>query len=155
MHAASFHVSFLSCGAPRWKGPYPRSGGTTLLRVTTLLRATPLLRWNYPFHNVLNPIAAALLSGNAVVIKVSEHAAWSSRFYGKRTDACLACPPPLNLSLSLSLSLVLTLTLSSTLSLTLSLSLTLTLTLTLTPNSDPEPQSNPETQPDPNPNPCL
>ena len=94
MHAASFHVSFLSCGAPRWKGPYPRSGGTTLLRVTTLLRATPLLRWNYPFHNVLNPIAAALLSGNAVVIKVSEHAAWSSRFYGKRTDACLACPPP-------------------------------------------------------------
>ena len=42
-----------------------------------------IVPWNYPFHNVLNPIAAALLSGNAIVIKVSEHAAWSSRFYAR------------------------------------------------------------------------
>ena len=131
MRAASFHVSFLSCGAPRWKGPYPRSGGTTLLRVTTLLRATPLLRWNYPFHNVLNPIAAALLSGNAVVIKVSEHAAWSSRFYGKRTDACLPPPPEPKLKLEPELGP--------------------DPDPQLNPKPNPEPQLNPDPDPDPDP----
>ena len=27
--------------------------------------------WNYPFHNVLNPIAAAILSGNAIVVEAA------------------------------------------------------------------------------------
>lgn len=26
--------------------------------------------WNYPFHNVLNPLTAAVFAGNALVIKV-------------------------------------------------------------------------------------
>ena len=30
-----------------------------------------IVPWNYPFHNVINPIIAALFSGNAIVIKVS------------------------------------------------------------------------------------
>jgi aldehyde dehydrogenase (NAD+) len=36
--------------------------------------------WNYPFHNVFNPVSAALFSGNAIVIKVSEYASWSIRY---------------------------------------------------------------------------
>lgn len=29
-----------------------------------------IVPWNYPFHNVLNPLTAAVFAGNAVVIKV-------------------------------------------------------------------------------------
>lgn len=29
-----------------------------------------IVPWNYPFHNVLNPLTAALFAGNALVIKV-------------------------------------------------------------------------------------
>ena len=119
-----------------------------------------IVPWNYPFHNVLNPIAAALLSGNAIVIKVrachrsgapwamvtgadtlpacnrgsgpnlgsslasyawranpnpdpnqvSEHAAWSSRFYSKLIDACLvAAGAPADLVQLATLTLTLTL----------------------------------------------
>eukprot|EP00177_Eucheuma_denticulatum_P006843 GFKZ01012460.1.p1 GENE.GFKZ01012460.1~~GFKZ01012460.1.p1 ORF type:complete len:682 (-),score=78.71 GFKZ01012460.1:695-2740(-) len=39
--------------------------------------------WNYPIHNFLNPVVAALFSGNAVVVKPSEHALWAS-FYISR-----------------------------------------------------------------------
>lgn len=42
-----------------------------------------IIPWNYSFHNMLGPIISALFSGNAIVIKVSEHACWSSEFYGK------------------------------------------------------------------------
>ena len=33
-----------------------------------------IVPWNYPFHNVLNPLTAAIFAGNSVVIKVG--AAW-------------------------------------------------------------------------------
>ncbi len=46
--------------------------------------------WNWPFHNLLNPLTAALFSGNALVIKVSEHASWSSGYYGRIISAALA-----------------------------------------------------------------
>lgn len=39
--------------------------------------------WNYPIHNFLNPVVAALFAGNAVVVKPSEHALWAS-FYISR-----------------------------------------------------------------------
>lgn len=29
-----------------------------------------IVPWNYPFHNVFNPLVAALYAGNAIVIKV-------------------------------------------------------------------------------------
>jgi acyl-CoA reductase-like NAD-dependent aldehyde dehydrogenase len=41
------------------------------------------------FHNVFNPVSAALFSGNAIVIKVSEFASWSIRYYKAIIDACL------------------------------------------------------------------
>jgi acyl-CoA reductase-like NAD-dependent aldehyde dehydrogenase len=48
-----------------------------------------LIPWNYPFHNVFNPVSAALFSGNAIVIKTSEYASWSIRYYKAIIDACL------------------------------------------------------------------
>lgn len=29
-----------------------------------------IVPWNWPFHNVINPISAAVFAGNAIVIKV-------------------------------------------------------------------------------------
>jgi acyl-CoA reductase-like NAD-dependent aldehyde dehydrogenase len=37
-----------------------------------------IIPWNYPFQNILNPVVAALMSGNAIVVKPSEWVAWSS-----------------------------------------------------------------------------
>lgn len=37
--------------------------------------------WNYPFHNILGPILAALASGNAVIVKPSENVAFSTTYY--------------------------------------------------------------------------
>lgn len=48
-----------------------------------------IVPWNYPFHNVFNPVSAALFSGNAIVIKVSEFASWSIRYYKAVIDECL------------------------------------------------------------------
>lgn len=49
-----------------------------------------IVPWNYPFHNVFNPLVAAVYAGNAIVIKVSEHASWSSQYYGRIIAAALA-----------------------------------------------------------------
>ena len=50
-----------------------------------------IVPWNYPYHNVLNPLSAALFAGNGLVLKVSEHAAWSgANFVKKVVDAALA-----------------------------------------------------------------
>lgn len=54
--------------------------------------------WNYPFHNVFNPLLSSLFAGNALVVKVSEWATWSSGYYGRAIDAALAAagaPPGL------------------------------------------------------------
>lgn len=29
-----------------------------------------IVSWNYPFHNIINPMLAAVFSGNSIVIKV-------------------------------------------------------------------------------------
>lgn len=29
-----------------------------------------IVSWNYPFHNIFNPMLAAVFSGNSIVIKV-------------------------------------------------------------------------------------
>ena len=42
-----------------------------------------------PFHNVFNPVIAALFAGNAIVIKASEYASWSTKYYGAIIHACL------------------------------------------------------------------
>ncbi len=37
-----------------------------------------IVPWNYPFQNLLGPVITGLFTGNAVVVKPSEHVAWSS-----------------------------------------------------------------------------
>jgi acyl-CoA reductase-like NAD-dependent aldehyde dehydrogenase len=48
-----------------------------------------IVPWNYPLHNLMNPISAALFSGNSIVIKVSEYASWSIQYYKRMINACL------------------------------------------------------------------
>lgn len=40
-----------------------------------------IVSWNYPMHNLLGPIIAAVFSGNAIVVKCSEQVVWSSRWF--------------------------------------------------------------------------
>lgn len=49
-----------------------------------------IVPWNWPFHNIINPISAAVMAGNAIVIKVSEHASWCISFYARIMEAALA-----------------------------------------------------------------
>ena len=49
-----------------------------------------IVPWNYPFHNIVNPVSAAVFAGNAIVVKVSEHASWSSKCYERLLKGCLA-----------------------------------------------------------------
>jgi acyl-CoA reductase-like NAD-dependent aldehyde dehydrogenase len=37
-----------------------------------------IVPWNYPFHNVLSAVAAALMAGNGVMVKVSEYASFGA-----------------------------------------------------------------------------
>ena len=48
-----------------------------------------IVPWNYPFHNLLNPILANIFAGNAIVIKASEHAGWSALVFEKMVQAAL------------------------------------------------------------------
>jgi acyl-CoA reductase-like NAD-dependent aldehyde dehydrogenase len=48
-----------------------------------------IVPWNWPFHNLINPVSAATFAGNAIVIKVSEHSAWSARYYGAIVEGAL------------------------------------------------------------------
>lgn len=36
--------------------------------------------WNYPYHNMMNTVGAALFAGNACVMKVSEYSGWCSTY---------------------------------------------------------------------------
>lgn len=46
--------------------------------------------WNYPLHNLANPVIAALFAGNAVVVKPSEHTSWSSLHFARIVRRALA-----------------------------------------------------------------
>lgn len=80
-------INWLLKEGERWLKPEYRSAGTVLLHKSNRVEYHPLgvigaiVPWNYPFHNIFNPMLAAIFSGNAIVIKVSEHATWSGCFY--------------------------------------------------------------------------
>ncbi|KAH3899174.1 probable Putative aldehyde dehydrogenase-like protein YHR039C [Saccharomycodes ludwigii] len=42
-----------------------------------------IVSWNYPFHNLLGPIVAAIFAGNGIVVKCSEQVVWSSVYFIK------------------------------------------------------------------------
>jgi acyl-CoA reductase-like NAD-dependent aldehyde dehydrogenase len=48
-----------------------------------------LVSWNYPFHNAFNPIISALFAGNGIIIKASEHVAWSVPYWESIIHECL------------------------------------------------------------------
>lgn len=48
--------------------------------------------WNYPFHNFISPVISALFAGNSIIVKPSEHTAWSAAFfYNIIREAILSC----------------------------------------------------------------
>eukprot|EP00048_Salpingoeca_helianthica_P022188 m.16885 g.16885 ORF g.16885 m.16885 type:complete len:600 (-) comp6996_c0_seq1:1932-3731(-) len=67
--------------------PEYRSVGLVTMHKSARVEYQPLgvlaaiVSWNYPFHNLYGQIISAIFSGNAIVVKVSEFATWSSRFY--------------------------------------------------------------------------
>ncbi|CCM03749.1 uncharacterized protein FIBRA_05895 [Fibroporia radiculosa] len=48
-----------------------------------------IVSWNYPLHNAWSPILSALFAGNAVVLKCSEHVAWSTDWFVGAIKQCL------------------------------------------------------------------
>ena len=79
----------------RWLRPEKRSSGLMMFYKNARVEYHPvgvmgaIVPWNYPFHNVFNPLLANVFAGNALVVKVSEHASWSSLYYGRAIEACL------------------------------------------------------------------
>ncbi|XP_027933486.1 aldehyde dehydrogenase 22A1-like [Vigna unguiculata] len=76
--------------------PEYRSSGRAMFHKRARVELHPLgvigaiVSWNYPFHNIFNPMLAAVFSGNGIVIKVSEHASWSGCFYFRIIQSALA-----------------------------------------------------------------
>ncbi|CAL9125312.1 unnamed protein product [Musa textilis] len=89
-------ITWLLSEGEKWLKPEYRSSGRSMLHKRAKVEFHPLgvigaiVSWNYPFHNVFNPMLAAVFSGNAAVIKVSEHASWSGCFYFRIIQAALA-----------------------------------------------------------------
>ncbi|XP_010267975.1 PREDICTED: aldehyde dehydrogenase 22A1 [Nelumbo nucifera] len=89
-------ITWLLAEGERWLKPEYRSFGRSMLHKRSKVEFHPLgvigaiVSWNYPFHNIFNPMLAAVFSGNGVVIKVSEHASWSGCFYFRIIQAALA-----------------------------------------------------------------
>eukprot|EP00172_Hildenbrandia_rubra_P001169 Plantae.Rhodophyta-Hildenbrandia_rubra.ctg1723.p1 GENE.Plantae.Rhodophyta-Hildenbrandia_rubra.ctg1723~~Plantae.Rhodophyta-Hildenbrandia_rubra.ctg1723.p1 ORF type:complete len:669 (-),score=111.60 Plantae.Rhodophyta-Hildenbrandia_rubra.ctg1723:2772-4778(-) len=71
----------------RWIKPEKRSTGPLTGHKQAWLEFWPLgvigaiAPWNYPFHNFMNPVIAALFTGNAVVVKPSEYTIYSSVYF--------------------------------------------------------------------------
>ena len=101
---AQFGEVLSSCGKLQWvveQGeaalrPEARATNMTSLHKAARVEYHPLgvvgviAPWNYPFYNLMNHIAAALMAGNAVVLKISEYAAWSGSKYIALPRAVLA-----------------------------------------------------------------
>ncbi|KAM0839253.1 hypothetical protein ACQ4PT_060430 [Festuca glaucescens] len=88
-------ITWLLDEGEKWLKPEYRSCGRSMLHKRAKVEFYPLgvigaiVSWNYTFHNVFNPMLAAVFSGNAAVIKVSEHASWSGCFYYRIIQAAL------------------------------------------------------------------
>ncbi|KAJ8444922.1 hypothetical protein Cgig2_029116 [Carnegiea gigantea] len=89
-------ITWLLSEGEKWLKPEYRSSGRSMLHKTSKVEFHPLgvigaiVSWNYPFHNIFNPMLAAVFSGNGIVIKVSEHASWSGCFYFRIIQTALA-----------------------------------------------------------------
>ncbi|KAI3620191.1 hypothetical protein CBS9595_002158 [Malassezia furfur] len=76
--------------------PETRSGNLLLAHKRCTVVHEPLgvvaacVSWNYPVHNMLGPIIAAVFAGNAILVKCSEHVAWTSQQVILGVHRCLA-----------------------------------------------------------------
>merc|ERR1712216_596651 len=88
-------IRWLCNEGEQWLKPEHRSSGAMMFYKKARVEYHPvgvmgaIVPWNYPFHNVFNPLVANLFAGNALVVKVSEYASWSSQYYGRVIDAAL------------------------------------------------------------------
>lgn len=88
-------IRWLCNEGEQWLKPESRSSGAMMFYKKARVEYHPvgvmgaIVPWNYPFHNVFNPLVANLFAGNALVVKVSEYATWSSQYYGRVIDAAL------------------------------------------------------------------
>lgn len=88
-------LKWLISDGEKWLVDEPRSSGTLMMMKRVHVEYRPfgvigaIVPWNYPFHNVFNPLSACLFSGNAIVIKVSEYSSWSVAFFRKIIRSCL------------------------------------------------------------------
>ncbi|GAA5989899.1 hypothetical protein JCM10908_002367 [Rhodotorula pacifica] len=101
---AAFGEILTTCEKLRWTIANAESALAPDYRSTNLLLAhkvskvvyeplgvvAAIVSWNYPFHNLISPIIAALASGNAIVVKPSENVAWSSLIFIKAIRDCLS-----------------------------------------------------------------
>ena len=82
-------INWVLSEGEKWLKPEKRSSGTMMFYKKAWVEFVPvgvvgcIVPWNYPFHNVFNPLVAHVFAGNAVVIKVSEHASWSAKYYSR------------------------------------------------------------------------
>ncbi|KAK3188580.1 hypothetical protein Dsin_028141 [Dipteronia sinensis] len=89
-------ITWLLSEGEKWLKPEYRSSGRSMFYKKAKVEFHPLgvigaiVSWNYPFHNIFNPMLAAVFSGNGIVIKVSENASWSGCFYLRIIQAALA-----------------------------------------------------------------
>jgi acyl-CoA reductase-like NAD-dependent aldehyde dehydrogenase len=69
--------------------PERRSTGPATMHKAATVEYAPLgvigaiAPWNYPVHNLLNPVISSLFAGNAVVVKPSEHTVYSSVYLAR------------------------------------------------------------------------
>jgi len=97
-------LKWLAEEGEQWLQPEHRTTGTLMMMKRVRVEYQPfgvigaIVPWNYPFHNVFNPLSACLFSGNAICIKVSEYSSWSVKFFQKIIRASLkAADAPLDL----------------------------------------------------------
>ncbi|CAD7698004.1 unnamed protein product [Ostreobium quekettii] len=96
--------AWLRSEGEKYLRPEKRSAGVMMFYKSARVEYHPvgvvgaIIPWNYPFHNFLNPVSAAVFAGNAIVVKVSEQTSWSSQYYMAAVKAALAAagaPPNL------------------------------------------------------------
>lgn len=83
-------INWIIAHGERALRPSSRPGPSNLLigmmkngevRYEPLGVVSAIVSWNYPFHNLLGPIVAAIFTGNAIVVKCSEQVIWSSKWF--------------------------------------------------------------------------
>lgn len=100
-------LSWIIKYGPSTLAPSKRNGPTNFfmkwykgaeVRYEPLGVISAIVSWNYPFHNLLGPIIASIITGNAIVVKCSEQVVWSSEFFINLVKQCLiACDEDPNL----------------------------------------------------------